>query len=57
MKKKFKGFYLLISSVVIAILHLPFAFAKSATGNKLFFHPPADSAVKTIVDTKPFVPG
>ncbi len=57
MKKKFKGFYLLISSVVIAILHLPFAFAKSATGNKLFFHPPADSAANTIVDTKPFVPG
>jgi hypothetical protein len=38
MKKKFKGFYLLVSSVVIALLHLPFAFAKSATGNKIF-HP------------------
>ncbi len=36
MKKKFKGFYLLVSSVVIALLHLPFAFAKSATGNKTF---------------------
>jgi len=26
-------------SVVIYLLHLPFTFAKSATGNKLFFHP------------------
>jgi hypothetical protein len=56
MKKKFKGFYLLISSVVISLLHLPFAFAKSATGNKMFFHPPTDSTTKTIADTRPFVP-
>ncbi|HEV7781389.1 MAG TPA: murein L,D-transpeptidase catalytic domain family protein [Chitinophagaceae bacterium] len=36
MKKKFSGFYLLVSSIVITILHIPFAFAKSATGSKLF---------------------
>lgn len=39
MKKKIRGFYLLVSSLFIGILHLPFAFAKSATGgSKLFFH-------------------
>ncbi|HMK26532.1 MAG TPA: murein L,D-transpeptidase catalytic domain family protein [Chitinophagaceae bacterium] len=47
MKKRFKGFYLLVSSIVIGLLHLPFAFAKSASGAKLFYHPPADSAAKT----------
>ena len=46
MKKKIKGLYFLISSVVIGLLHLPFAFAKAATGNKLFYHPPVDSAKK-----------
>jgi hypothetical protein len=51
MKKKIKGFYLIISSFVIAILHLPFAFAKSATGTKLFLHPPTDSAVKNTADS------
>jgi hypothetical protein len=30
MKKKLKGFYLIVSSLFIALLHLPFAFAKSA---------------------------
>jgi hypothetical protein len=57
MKKKFKGFYLLISSIVIALLHLPFAFAKSATGAKLFHHPPADSAKKINLTSTPPVPG
>ena len=56
MKKKFKGFYLLISSVVIGLLHLPFAFAKSATGAKLFFHPPADSAKKINLTSPPPAP-
>ena len=56
MKKKFKGFYLIVSSFVIAILHVPFAFAKSATGTKIFFHPPADSTTKTSVNTDPVVP-
>ena len=56
MKKKFKGFYLLVSSIVIGLLHMPFAFAKSATGNRLFYHPPADSTKKNIVSSTPFVP-
>ena len=56
MKKKFKGFYILVSSVIIGLLHLPFAFAKSATGNKLFYYPPADSTTKTTVDSKPYFP-
>ena len=56
MKKKFKGFYLLISSVIIGLLHLPFAFAKSASGSKLFYYPPADSTTKITVDAKPFLP-
>ncbi len=56
MKKKFKGFYLLISSIVIALLHLPFAFAKSASGAKIFYHPPADSAKKTNIASAPPVP-
>ena len=53
MKKKIKGFYLIVSSFIIAILHLPFAFAKSATGTKLFFHPPADSAAKSTIAPGP----
>lgn len=32
MKKNLSGFYLLVSSIVITILHIPFAFAKSASG-------------------------
>jgi len=56
MKKKFKGVYLLLSSFVFAVLHLPFAFAKSATGSKMFFHPPADSTVKNEVAAAPPVP-
>jgi hypothetical protein len=40
MKKKFKSFYLLVYSLFIGIMHLPFAFAKSATSSaKLFFYP------------------
>jgi hypothetical protein len=53
MKKKFKGFYLLISSIVIGLLHLPFAFAKSASGAKLFYHPPGDAAARTSVPAAP----
>ncbi len=56
MKKRFKGFYLLISSIVIGLLHLPFAFAKSATGNKLFLHPPADSTTKNSTDSLHYIP-
>jgi len=47
MKKKFRGFYLLISSVVIGLLHLSFAFAKSATGNKLLSGTPTAAPVIT----------
>ena len=51
MKKRLKGFYLVVSTLVIGLLHLPFAFAKSATGTKLFSsHPPADSAERTRSD-------
>jgi hypothetical protein len=56
MKKKFRSIYLLISSIVIGFLHLSFGVAKSATGSKIFYHPPTDSATKTITDTKPFIP-
>ena len=37
MIKKFKSYYLFFVSLVIGLLQIPFAFAKSATGNKLFF--------------------
>jgi hypothetical protein len=43
MKKRFKGFYLLLSSLFIAALHLPFVFAKSASSAKLVA-PASDSA-------------
>ena len=39
MKKTVKGIYLLVSSLVISLLHLPFAFAKTGSANKLFFRP------------------
>src|SRR5438552_782125 len=39
MKKKFKSAYLLLSSIFVSLISLPFAFAKSATGAKLFFQP------------------
>jgi hypothetical protein len=38
-------------------LHLPFAFAKSASGAKLFYHPPADSAAKTRNTSASVIPG
>lgn len=56
MKKKFKGIYLLVSSLVIGLLHLPFAFAKSATGHKFFYNPPADSTTKSGTDSLRFIP-
>lgn len=56
MIKKFRGFYLFISSLVITILHLPFAFAKSATGNILYKPVPGDSLVtKTVAAPSTFV--
>ncbi len=56
MQKKFKGVYLVISSLLIGLLHIPFAFAKSATGTKLFLVPPSDSTVKTINNSLPPAP-
>jgi len=56
MQKKFRGFYLFVSSIVIGLLHLPFAFAKSATGNKLFIHPPSDSSIRNSADSLQFLP-
>lgn len=34
MKRSLKGFYLLLSSLFITLLHLPFAFAKSSSANR-----------------------
>jgi hypothetical protein len=39
MKKTLKGFYLLVSSLFITLLHLPLAFAKPVLGNKLIPRP------------------
>lgn len=55
MKKKFRGFYLLVSSIFIALLHLPFAFAKSATNTRLF-HPFAEATEKKPESNSSFLP-
>jgi hypothetical protein len=52
MKKKFKSAYLLLSSILISLVSLPFAFAKSATGAKLFCHP-SDSRKKSLTVSEP----
>jgi len=49
MRKRFRGFYLLISSLFIYLLHVPFVFAKSA-GSRLFLAP-GDSTTKTVANT------
>jgi len=56
MKKKLKGFYFLVSSILIGILHLPFALAKSATGNREFKLMPA-TLRSDIPAPAPIVPG
>jgi hypothetical protein len=38
MKKRLKGLYILISSLVIGLISLPFALAKSATGSRTTYH-------------------
>lgn len=43
MKQKIKGFYFVASSLLIAILQLPFAFAKSTSGFKILPKPASDS--------------
>lgn len=45
MKKRLKGFYLIASSCIIAVLHLPFAFAKSASANGKLLPSPAPTPV------------
>jgi hypothetical protein len=44
MKQQLKGFYLFVSSIVIALLHLPFSFAKSAVQ---FANPASPTPVTT----------
>jgi L,D-transpeptidase catalytic domain len=56
MKKRIKGFYLLVSSIVIGLLHLPFSLAKSATGNFFPAHLPGDTVTKTNTDPDPTLP-
>ncbi len=63
MIKKFKATYLFLSSLIIGLLQIPFAFAKSATVNKIFYthdstvsHTPTDSlrlmpAIKSVYDS------
>ena len=48
MKKQLKGFYFFISSLFIAALHIPFAFAKSASGNKIVVQPAASNNTTTV---------
>jgi len=55
MKKTVKGIYLILSSLVISLLHLPFAFAKTGSANKIFARP-AISTTHTLLDTSIFIP-
>ncbi len=48
MQKKFKSFYFIVSSFVITILHLPFVFAKTASGSK-FNQPERSSKIQATV--------
>jgi hypothetical protein len=56
MKKRLKNLYLILSSFLIAILHLPFAFAKSATGSIRNIFVPFDSTVLDKTDSLQFIP-
>ena len=56
MVKKFRGFYLFVSTIVITLLHLPFAFAKSATANMFFNPPPGDSIANSSTEIPSLVP-
>jgi hypothetical protein len=46
MTKKIRGFYFLVSSVIIGLLHLPFAVAKSAAGSTGRFLPSTNTIIK-----------
>jgi hypothetical protein len=52
MKKKIKGFYLIISTFLIALFNLAFAVAKSATGHKLV----SDAVAANADPGKPVLP-
>jgi hypothetical protein len=54
MKKTLKGFYLLVSSLFITLLHLPFAFGKPSSGNKLFPRPAASATVPPVDSAQMF---
>src|SRR5829696_1371985 len=47
MKQKIKGFYLVLSSLLIAILQLPFAFAKTTTNGLRLTPRPTSDSIKT----------
>lgn len=55
MKKTLKGIYLLVSSLVISLLHLPFAFGKTGAFSKSFARP-AISTTHSLADTSTFIP-
>jgi len=55
MKKTVKGIYLLISSLIISLLHFPFAFAKTGSANKLFYRS-AISTTHTLSDSSTYIP-
>lgn len=55
MKKTLKGVYLVVSSLVISLLHLPFAFAKTGSANKSLSRPVISTA-HSLIDTSTFIP-
>lgn len=56
MKKKLKGAYLLISSLIIGLVSLPFAMARSASANKSNFSPAADSTQRKAAEPPVLIP-
>lgn len=54
MKKTLKGIYLLVSSLVISLLHLPFAFAKTGAPNRSSVRP-AISSTHSLMDSSTFI--
>jgi L,D-transpeptidase catalytic domain len=55
MKKTVKGIYLLVSSLVISLLHLPFAFAKTASANRSAPRSPV-TATHALPDASTIIP-
>lgn len=55
MKKRFRGFYFIFSTISIGLMHLSFSFAKIAKTDKAIFHP-VDSSRKTTTDSTTFIP-